>query len=102
MIKFRAATKRNTKCYILDVGDLRLAISYTTIIAASDGWTKVRLANTWGPTTGRHFRDTATDNFKVVEEAEFDEFIKTTLFKISLKQLGDRMSAEEVATLEAA
>ena len=64
-------TGRNTQAYIVKLDDgTQLFFSYKTLIAIDDpnrGY-QARIRNSWGPTTGRHFRELGCGKFPVVEE----------------------------------
>lgn len=54
-------TGRNTKAHVVEVGENEYFFSHETCVAfrgkALDGrHVQVRLENSWGPTTGRHFK----------------------------------------------
>lgn len=94
MIKFAQATSRNTQCYSLSIGNVDLTISYETVIAASlPGVGRIRKANIWGPTTGRHFADTHTRDNRVVGDDEFDQMVSSAISQDALGRLTQRLSA---------
>lgn len=73
LIRFCRATGRNTQCYRLNIAGAMLVISYETIVAAAYHGERIRRYNCWGPTTGRHLRETSTDDYDVIDDAaQFD------------------------------
>lgn len=102
MIRFSKATNRNTKCYWIHVNDLTVLISYETVVAASYNGQHVRLDNRWGPTTGRHFRDTNTYDNRVVTEGELDEFVSSALTRNALDRLSTRLVGKPMTIPESA
>jgi hypothetical protein len=70
-------TNRRTEARVLHVAGARLFFSYETLIALDVQLTvgdrlRVRRANSWGPTTGRHFQELGCDDFLTVEDDDFD------------------------------
>jgi len=63
---------RNTKAYIVTIGDLELFVSYETIIAARTLYERARLRNDWGPTTGRHINEMGLKDWPIVTEEELN------------------------------
>jgi len=65
-------TGRKTQAHIvtLDGNGLKLYFSYNTLIAVSDPSKHMfaRLANLWGPTTGRHFSELNCSHFPIVDK----------------------------------
>ncbi len=81
MISLTNPTGRNTKAHIVTIGGNEYFFSYETCIAFRghsnlSGRVLVRIDNSWGPTTGRHFRELGCREFKVVGQDEFDEIIE--------------------------
>jgi len=64
-------TQRNTKAHIVTVGDAEYFFSYQTCIAYRDMEVRARIANHWGPTTGRHFREMGCADFPMITDEEF-------------------------------
>ena len=58
MISITNPTGRKTECRTVTINGVTLCFSYETLIGFidSDG-TRHRVANSWGPTTGRHFNE---------------------------------------------
>ncbi len=68
MTRLHNPTGRNTKAHIVELDNgTTLYFSYETIIAQRlhDG-TQERIANSWGPTTGRHFNEMGLRDWPVV------------------------------------
>ncbi len=74
-------TGRKTEAHIFtDAEGNEFFFSYQTCIAyrgelpnsclAGNIW-KIRVANSWGPTTGRHFKELGCDNFMVMDSERF-------------------------------
>ena len=79
-VSLRNPTGRNTQAHIVTVGGREYFFSYETCIgyrsefgAAESG---IRLANHWGPTTGRHFNEMGCGNFQVVSDEEFGRIVE--------------------------
>jgi hypothetical protein len=70
MLSFRHGSDRNTKCYIVTIGDVEAFISYDTVIAIRSPKGHGRLRNDWGPTTGRHINEMGLRDWPLVEPAE--------------------------------
>lgn len=102
MIRFSNATNRNTKCYWVQVNDLTVLVSYETIVAASYNGQHVRLDNRWGPTTGRHLKETNTVNNRIVSECELYEFVSSALTRNALDRLSARLVGKPVPIPESA
>lgn len=79
MAQISLSTDCNGKAHIVTIGDKELFFSYQTLIAfrgmVAGQFTKVRLSNTWGTTTGRHFNELGAKNFDVVTLAEFNKIV---------------------------
>lgn len=72
-IRLTNPTGRNTRAHVVTIGAREFFFSYETCIGFRDysqSGLSVRLANHWGPTTGRHFRELGCDGFAVVEPDE--------------------------------
>lgn len=69
-------TGRNTRAHIMTVGERVFYFSYETCIAYAGPapcgeWVNVRVANSWGPTTGRHFKEMHCDGFETLSDEDF-------------------------------
>lgn len=68
-------TMCNGKATIVTIGRTTYYFSYTTCIAISaiegNQFTQVRIRNSWGPTTGRHFNEMGCKNFREVSGEQF-------------------------------
>lgn len=70
---------------------MALGISYETIITVAYGGRRVRKANVWGPTTGRHFSDLGYRDAEIIPDAAFDRFVQESLAKAVLESTTDRL-----------
>ena len=72
LLKLRNPTGRNTQAHIAMIGEHAFYFSYETCIAyRGPAWPNgIRIANSWGPTTGRHFRELGCNYFEVVESIQ--------------------------------
>lgn len=72
-INLRNPTGRKTPAHIVTIGDREYFFSYETLIAYRGrtplgGYAKCRVANHWGPTTGRHFKELGCAEFEIVSD----------------------------------
>jgi hypothetical protein len=94
LVRFRKGTDRNTQCYELYIADVRLIISYQTVIAARYGGEMIRRHNDWGPTTGRHMRETyVRDYLEIDDEDTFNARVNDMI----LRSIADRVTLRMVA-----
>lgn len=74
MIKLRNPTGRNTPAHIVTVGENEYFFSYQTCIAfrgeVNGKYRIMRIENSWGPTTGRHFNEMGCRDWPIVESIE--------------------------------
>lgn len=79
MARISLSTDCDGKAHIVTIGDNELFFSYQTLIAfrgnTAAGYRKVRLSNTWGATTGRHFNQLGARDFEVVQLSEFNAIV---------------------------
>ena len=68
-------TGRNTRACVVEIGPHAFFFSYETCIAYAGPLGSARIANVWGPTTGRHFRELGCAAFAIVEPQELDALI---------------------------
>lgn len=68
-------TGRNTRACVVEIGPHAYYFSYETCIAYAGPLGRARRANTWGPTTGRHFRELGCGSFAVVEPEELEALV---------------------------
>jgi hypothetical protein len=88
-ISLKNPTGRNTKAYVVTIGDMEYFFSYETCIGfrgpaqsktdPAVSFACARIPNSWGPTTGRHFRELGIVNFPIVSQEEFEEIIEGSL-----------------------
>jgi hypothetical protein len=68
-------TGRKTEARVVTIGSNEYFFSYETCIAfrgVSGGREySIRLPNSWGPTTGKHFNEMGCKNFEVIEQTSF-------------------------------
>ena len=96
MIELRNPTGRNTNAHIVTINSNDYFFSYETCIAfrgssakqvlavsgpaqkveTTSVYHRVRLANHWGPTTGRHFRELGCGDFPIVSYELFEEIVE--------------------------
>lgn len=93
MIRLREATTRNTKCLYLDVAGVSMVVSYTTVIAARYRGERIRRANTWGPTTGRHMKETSVSDWPEFDEREFEARLNDMILRSIRDDVADRLAA---------
>lgn len=68
-----------------------LLYSYDTLVGANIGGTCKRVANTWGPTTGKHINtDMRIQHYEVVDANTLSEFVNTGLATYFQDQLRER------------
>lgn len=81
MLSFRCGSgrDRDTKCYIVTIGDVEVFISYTTVIAIRSPKGRGRLENVWGPTTGRHINEMGLRDWPIVSDDELDALAGTNI-----------------------
>lgn len=70
-------TGRNTNARQLNLGAHTIYFSYETPIAYNGPCGRARIANHWGPTTGKHFRELRVDDFPIVPDDVFDRILGT-------------------------
>ena len=73
-------TGRQTQARVAIIKDVLYFFSYETCIAAEgtfDGvHQRVRIANSWGPTSGRHFKELGVKDWKILEDQDFDDLVQ--------------------------
>ncbi len=87
MISLTNPTGRNTKAHVVTIGDREYFFSYQTCIGYRgpipgvkvDGFGGIRIANSWGPTTGRHFRELGCADFPTLTSEEFECIVEGSL-----------------------
>ena len=72
-------TGRKTQAHIVVIKDVKYYFSYETCIAAQGEFKgyarRIRVANSWGPTTGKHFNELGCKDFEVLEDNIFNKII---------------------------
>lgn len=80
MIGFSRASKRRTESYWVTIFGVDILISYQTPVAFSDNdGVMFRRKNTWGPTTGRHLRESNASEWTTVDELEFTRELRAAI-----------------------
>jgi len=80
MIGFSRASKRRTESYWVTIFGVDILISYQTPVAFSDNdGVMFRRKNIWGPTTGRHLRESDASEWTVVDELEFTRELRAAV-----------------------
>ena len=73
-------TGRKTEARVAIIKDVLYYFSYETCIAAEgtfDGvHQRVRIANSWGPNTGRHFTELGVRDWKILQDQDFDDLVQ--------------------------
>jgi hypothetical protein len=73
-------TGRKTEARIAIIKDVMYYFSYETCIAAEgtfDGvHQRVRIANSWGPMTAKHFKELECKDFKIINDQDFDDLVE--------------------------
>lgn len=72
-------TGRNTRACVVELGPHAFYFSYETCIAYAGPLGAARVANLWGPTTGRHFRELGCAEFPAVEPDALVALVLRTL-----------------------
>jgi hypothetical protein len=72
-------TGRKTEARVVSIGNNEYFFSYQTCIAfrgKSGGRSySIRVPNSWGPTTGKHFKEMHCDRFELVDDTDAFEAI---------------------------
>ena len=80
-ISLRNPTGRNTKAHVVTINSNEYFFSYETCIAycgPSSRHRGIRLANHWGPTTGRHFNELGCGEFPIILDEVFGEIVESS------------------------
>ena len=85
-------TGRQTKAYQVVINDVSLFFSYETCIAMVYAGRGFRVPNTWGPTTGKHFKEMGLHNFAVVSSEELEQRIADALYAVARDETSDTKS----------
>lgn len=87
IVHLNEATRRKTPCHNVSVFGVSMLFSYQTCMGFYSPEGKVRRRNHWGPTTGRHLRETGWGGVKELEDDEFDALLDDTILKAALVRL---------------
>lgn len=72
--------ERNTKLITVVVNNIHvITYSYQTPICYCGPLGPMRIKNSWGPTTGRHFKDAGAENYPIYTQEQLEERIKEVL-----------------------
>lgn len=80
-------TSRNAEALCVSIGPIDLYFSYKTVIAfRAPGFGSCVRENSWGPTTGRHIKETGFDPgiSQRMNGAEFDALVEQIASSISV------------------
>lgn len=69
--------KVSASSHTVTVNNVIFYFSYETCIAVQTKTVKIREANRWSKTTGKHFNKLGCKDFTIVSEGEFDRFVKS-------------------------
>lgn len=78
-VRLSNPTGRNTRACVVELGPHAFYFSYETCIAYAGPLGAARVANVWGPTTGRHFRELGCGGFPTVEPDALVALVLRTL-----------------------
>lgn len=67
--------------YVMTLGELKLFMSYGTVIALEFKGFKVRTQETFSKTTAKHFKQHGVDGFLVVPDDEFARILSTVCLR---------------------
>ena len=94
MLSFHHASRRNTKCYCIEIAGSSVVILYDTIIACRTDEGACRIENSWGPTTGRHMNETGVRDWPVVSSEELHSRIRRAIIKAGLNAVHERLKGQ--------
>lgn len=78
-IRLTKGSNRNTQAHVVRIGNHEFYFSYQTCIAYRGPLGSARIANHWGPTTGRHFREMGISDLPVLGDTEFDARVNSAV-----------------------
>lgn len=90
-MRISMSTYCNNKARCLELGTMRFYFSYDTCIAMSYNGERIRLDNTWGPTTGKHINQLGVREFKVVDDTQFAEAVHAAVREYGLQLFNDAL-----------
>lgn len=80
------------KCYsISSIANMSMFFSYETLIAVCINGKTIRVTNTWGPTTGRHFNLMGLKDAQKVNQNKMYEEIQKQLTKYGIELMNKRI-----------
>jgi hypothetical protein len=74
------------KAFIIFIGNAALYFSYTQLIGIATQEHRVRVKNSWGPTTGKHFNQFNIGQYEIVTHDELHKIVNKQLMKDSFNQ----------------
>lgn len=74
-IRLIKGSERNTRATIVTINEHTLYFSYSTCIAYRGPLGSYRIANHWGPTTGRHFSEMDIKELPIVDDKSFETIL---------------------------
>ena len=81
-VSLRNPTGRNTQAHIVTIGGREYFFSYETCIGYRSEFgpaeAGIRISNSWGPTTGRHFKELSCGDFETVSDEDFARIVEGT------------------------
>lgn len=80
-MKLVSALHVSNNCVSVSIGNVGILFSYETAIAFRSPTGNGRLANSWGPTTGKHFREGGAKEWPILGDDEFEAKLKEALKK---------------------
>lgn len=86
---------RRTKLNELRVNGLTVWFSYATPIAfryrVYGATFEIRRPNAWGPTTGKHFKESGTNNFIELPDERFEPELEKAFRHVALESFKERI-----------
>jgi hypothetical protein len=91
-------TRRNTKCFGVEVGDIDLVFSYNTLVGVRYRGHAAHARNVWGPTTGKHLNESGARSWgKEVDQEEVEKLAAWAFMEQGLQQFKDTLEGKEAA-----
>lgn len=93
MLRLDKVSRRNTQAHLIEVGGHAFFFSYATAVAYRGPLGSCRVANKWGPTTGRHIGEAGVSQLPIVPTETMNSRIKHALIDVGLllfrRELGE-------------
>lgn len=74
----------------VSVMGVNVLFSYQTAIAFNDDRQRLRVRNTWGPTTGRHMNEANVRDYTEVSDKAFNEALDAALVRSALESVKNK------------